>query len=214
VPRAGFELVIKPFLPTFRERHPRIELDLSFEDRRVDIVREGFDAGIRLREFVERDMVSLRLTGPLQFIVVGAGSYLKNHGTPERPEDLLRHECLTFHSETRGSLYAWELERGRRNWRLPVHGSVVTNNRHLCIELALQGLGLAYAFEPLAREHLRSRRLIHVLKPYAAAVPGFYLYYPSRAQRSAALGLAVDAVRDFAAKESSSASSAKEKHSD
>jgi DNA-binding transcriptional LysR family regulator len=106
VPRAGFELVINPFLPRFRERHPRLELELVFEDRRVDIVREGFDAGIRLSEFLERDMVSLRLTGPLRFIVVGAPAYLKKHGTPERPEDLLHHDCLTFRSETTGSLYA------------------------------------------------------------------------------------------------------------
>jgi DNA-binding transcriptional LysR family regulator len=213
VPRAGFELVIKPFLPTFREQHPRVELDLAFEDRRVDIVREGFDAGIRLREFVERDMVSLRLTNPLRFIVVGAPDYLKKIGTPERPEDLLHHDCLTFHSETTGSLYAWELERGRKSWRLPVHGSVVTNNGHLCLELALEGLGLAYAFEPLAREHLRSGRLISVLESYAATVPGFYLYYPSRSQRSPALRLFVEAIREFAAKRSSLTRSAKDKHS-
>ncbi len=212
VPRAGFELVIKPFLPTFREQHPRIELDLAFEDRRVDIVREGFEAGIRLREFVERDMVSLRLTSPLRFIVVGAPNYLKKNGTPERPEDLLHHECLTFHSETTGSLYAWELERGRKNWRVPVRGSVVTNNGHLCLELALQGLGLAYAFEPLAREHVRSGRLVSVLESYAATVPGFHLYYPSRSQRSPALRLFVEAIREFAAKQSSTTSSAKEKH--
>jgi DNA-binding transcriptional LysR family regulator len=204
VPRAGFELVINPFLPRFRERHPRLELELVFEDRRVDIVREGFDAGIRLSEFLERDMVSLRLTGPLRFIVVGAPAYLKKHGTPERPEDLLHHDCLTFRSETTGSLYAWELERGRKTWRVPVHGSLVTNNGHLCLEWALQGLGLAYAFEPLAREHLRSGRLVSVLETYASTVPGFYLYYPSRSQRSPALRLFVEAIREFATEQSSS----------
>jgi DNA-binding transcriptional LysR family regulator len=204
VPRAGFELVINPFLPRFRERHPRLELELVFEDRRVDIVREGFDAGIRLSEFLERDMVSLRLTGPLRFIVVGAPGYLKKHGTPERPEDLLHHECLTFRSETTGSLYGWELERGKKTWRVPVHGSLVTNNGHLCLEWALQGLGLSYAFEPLAREHIRSGRLVSVLEPYASTVPGFYLYYPSRSQRSPALRLFVEAIREFATEQSSS----------
>ena len=206
VPRAGFELVINPFLPRFRERHPRLELELVFEDRRVDIVREGFDAGIRLSEFLERDMVSLRLTGPLRFIVVGAPGYLKKHGTPERPEDLLHHKCLTFRSETTGSLYAWELERGRKTWRVPVHGSLVTNNGHLCLEWALQGLGLSYAFEPLAREHIRSGRLVSVLESYASTVPGFYLYYPSRSQRSPALRLFIEAIREFATEQSSSGS--------
>ncbi len=211
VPRAGFDFVLKPFLPRFRERHPSIELELIFEDRRVDIVREGFDAGIRLSEFVERDMVSLRLTSPLRFIVVGAPEYLEKHGTPARPEDLLHHQCLTFRSETTGSLYAWEFERGRRTWRVPVHGSVVTNNGHLCLEWALQGLGLAYAFEPLAREHLHAGRLVCVLEAYAASVPGFYLYYPSRSQRSPALGLFVEALREFTAAHLSSTNSGKAK---
>jgi DNA-binding transcriptional LysR family regulator len=209
VPRSGFELVIKPFLPRFRELHPRIEVELVFEDRRVDIVREGYDAGIRLSEFVERDMVSLRLTGPLRFLVVGAPSYLKRHGTPERPEELLHHECLTFRSETTGSLYAWELERGRKTWRVPVHGSIVTNNGDLCLEWALQGLGLAYAFEPLARAHLRSGRLVGVLEPYASTVSGFYLYYPSRSQRSPALRLFVEAIRQLTAVQLSSPSPVK-----
>ena len=204
LPRAGFDFVIKPFLPTFRERHPRIELELVFEDRRVDIVKEGFDAGIRLSEFVERDMVSLRLTSPLRFIVVGAPSYLDKHGTPDRPEDLLHHECLTFRSETTGSAYAWELERGRKTWRLAVHGSVLTNNGHLCLEWAEQGLGLCYAFEPLAAEQLRTGRLRCVLEGYATTVPGFYLYYPSRSQRSPALQLFVETLREFTAKQLSS----------
>ena len=211
VPRAGFDFVIKPFLPRFRERHPRIELELVFGDQRVDIVREGFDAGIRLSEFVERDMVSLRLTSSLRFIVVGAPGYFEKHGTPERPEDLLQHECLTFRSETTGSLYAWELEQGEKTWRVPVHGSIVTNNGHLCLEWALQGLGLAYAYEPLAREHLRTGRLLCVLEAYAASVPGFYLYYPSRSQRSPALQLFVESIREFAAEQLSPTRSAKGK---
>ncbi|WP_434347607.1 LysR family transcriptional regulator [Myxococcus virescens] len=208
-PRAGFEFVFKPFLPRFRERHPSIELELVFEDRRVDIVREGFDAGIRLSEYVERDMVSLRLTSAVRFIVVGAPNYFEKRGTPARPEDLLHHECLTFRSETTGALYAWEFERGRKTWRVPVRGGVVTNNGHLCVEWALQGLGLAYAFEPLVRTHLREGRLIHVLEPYGASVPGFYLYYPSRSQRSPALKLFVEAIREFAAEQLSLASSEK-----
>lgn len=206
LPRAGFELVIRPFLPTFRERHPRIELELVFEDRRVDIVKEGFDAGVRLSEFVERDMVSVRLTNPLRFIVVGAPSYFEKHGTPERPEDLLHHECLTFRSETTGSPYAWELERGKKTWRVPVRGSVLTNNGHLCLEWAEQGLGLSYAYEPLAAEGLRTGRLRCVLEGYAAGVPGLFLYYPSRAQRSPALQLFVETLREFVAPRLSSLS--------
>jgi DNA-binding transcriptional LysR family regulator len=196
-PRMAFHPVLERILPKFRERHPRIELELVFEDRRVDIVASGYDAGIRLGEYVERDMVSYRLTQPFRFIVVGAPSYLEQHGTPQRPEDLLQHECLTFRSDTTGSLYAWELERGRRTWRVPVRGGLLTNDGLFCTTWAEQGLGLAYAMEPLVEEQLRTGRLQRVLEPYAASVPGLYLFYPSRSQRSAPLHLFVETVREL-----------------
>ena len=205
VPRAAFHFVIEPVLPKFRERHPRIEVELVFEDQRVDIVAEGYDAGIRLSEYVERDMVSVRLTDSFRFIVVGAPGYLDQHGTPQRPEDLLHHECLTFRSGTTGSLYAWELERGRRTWRVPVRGSLFVNDGLVCMKWAEQGLGLAYVMEPLVDEQLRTGALRRVLEPYAASVPGFFLYYPSRAQRSGPLRLFVETVRELTAKQMASA---------
>jgi DNA-binding transcriptional LysR family regulator len=200
VPRSAFDFVIEPVLPKFRQRHPRIEVELVFEDRRVDIVGEGYDAGIRLSEYLERDMVSVRLTDPFRLVVVGAPAYLDAHGTPERPEDLLHHECLTFRSETTSSLYAWELERGRRTWRVPVRGSLVANDGLFCARWAEQGLGLAYVMEPLVQEQLRNGSLRRVLEPYAASVPGFFLYYPSRAQSSAPLRLFVETARELTGK--------------
>jgi DNA-binding transcriptional LysR family regulator len=197
---AALHFVIEPVLPRFRQRHPRIDVEIVFEDRRVDIVDEGFDAGIRLSEFVERDMVSIRLTDAFRFVVVGAPDYLDERGTPERPEDLLHHECLTFRSATTGSLYAWELERGRRTWRVPVRGGLVVNDGLFCTSWAEQGLGLAYAMEPLVDEQLRKGRLRRVLEPYAPTVPGFFLFYPSRAQSSAPLRLFVETVRELTAK--------------
>ena len=205
VPRIAFQFVIQPILPAFLEQHPRIEVELVFEDRRVDIVAGGFDAGIRLSEYVERDMVSVRLTDSFRFIVVGAPSYLDKRGTPQRPEDLLHHDCLTFRSETTGSLYAWELERGRRTWRVPVRGPVVTNDGLFCAAWAEQGLGLAYVMEPLVKEQLRDGSLRCVLEPYAPSVPGFYLYFPSRAQRSAPLRLLVETIREVTAKQMAAA---------
>ncbi|RKH04824.1 LysR family transcriptional regulator [Corallococcus sp. CA053C] len=200
VPRAAVPYVITPVLPTFRERHPRIEVEVVIEDRFVDIVAEGYDAGVRLTEAIERDMVQVRLTDAFRFVVVGAPGYLARHGTPQRPEDLLNHECITFRMRSTGALYAWELERGRRNWRVPVRGGVVTNDNQLTVTLAEQGMGLAYAFEPVVAEPLRTGRLQRVLEPYAPTVPGFFLYFPSRAQRSPALRLFVDAARELIAK--------------
>src|SRR5580704_16521734 len=198
VPRAAVPFVIDPVLPSFRARHPRVEIEVVVEDRFVDIVAEGYDAGVRLSEAIERDMVQVRLTDSFRFVVVAAPAYLARHGAPERPEDLLRHECLTFRSQTTGALYAWELERGRRNWRVPVRGGVVTSDARLNASLAEQGLGLVYALEPMVIEQLRARRLRVVLERYAPTVPGFFLYFPSVARRSAPLRLFVEAAKELA----------------
>ena len=198
VPRSAVPFVIDPVVAKFRARHPRIEVEIAIENRLVDIVAEGFDAGVRLTEAIERDMIQVRLTDSFRFVVVGAPSYLAKHGTPERPEDLLRHECITFRSPTTGALYAWELERGRRTWRVPVRGGVVTSDNTLGVTLAEQGLGLAYAFEPTLLPQLRAKRLVRVLERYAPTVPGFFLYYPSVARKSAPLRLFVEAAKELA----------------
>lgn len=198
VPRAAVPFVLSPVLPTFRKRHPRVEVEVDVDDRFVDIVAEGYDAGVRLSEAIERDMVQVKLTEPFRFVVVGSPEYFAEHGTPERPEDLLGHECITFRGHTTGALYAWEFERGRRNWRVPVRGSVVCNDAQLWVPLVEQGVGLAYILEPRIREPLRTGRLKAVLESYAPTVPGFFLYYPSRAQRSAPLRLFVETAKELA----------------
>jgi DNA-binding transcriptional LysR family regulator len=198
VPRSALPFVIDPVLPTFRARHPRIEVEIAVEERFVDIVAEGYDAGVRLSEAIERDMVQVRLTDAFRFVVVGAPSYLEKHGVPERPEDLLAHECITFRSATTGALYAWELERGRRSWRVPVRGGVVCSDSRLTARMAEQGLGLAYALEPGVRESLRAGRLQCVLERYACTVPGFFLYFPSVARQSPPLRLFVQAAKELA----------------
>jgi DNA-binding transcriptional LysR family regulator len=198
VPRAAVPFVIDPVLPTFRARHPRVEVEVVIEERLVDIVAEGYDAGVRISDSIERDMVQVRLTDPFRFVVVGAPSYLERSGMPERPEDLLRHDCITCRSETTGALYAWELERGRRSWRVPVRGGIVTSDARLNASLAEDGLGLSYAFEPMVLEQLRTGRLKVVLERYAPTVAGFFLYFPSVARRSAALRLFIEAAKELA----------------
>ncbi|QSQ27128.1 LysR family transcriptional regulator [Pyxidicoccus parkwayensis] len=198
VPRAAVPLLIAPVLPAFRERYPRVEVDVVAEDRFVDIVAEGYDAGVRLSESIERDMVQVRLTDAFRFVVVGSPGYLARHGTPERPEDLLRHECIVLRSQTTGTPYAWELERGSKTWRVPMRGGVTTNDEMTGVAFASEGVGLAYVLEPAIQEQLRSGRLVRVLEDYAPTVPGFFLYYPSRAQRSKPLRLFIEAARELA----------------
>ena len=143
-------------------------------------------------------MVQVRLTDPFRFVVVGAPSYFARRGKPERPPDLLRHECITFRSQTTGALYAWELERGKKAWRVPVRGGVVSSDGTMCARMAEIGLGLAYVFEPMVTEALRAGRLERVLERYAPTVPGYFLYFPSRAQRSPPLRLFVEAAKALA----------------
>lgn len=197
VPRSAAPLIFEPVLPTFRTRHPRVEVEVMFEERFVDIVAGGFDAGIRLTESIERDMARARLTDPFRFVVVGAPKYLAKRGTPQKPEDLLAHECITFRSPTNNALYAWELERGRKSWRLPVRGGIVTNDGLLCGDLARQGLGLAYVPEPHFTNEIQRGQLTVVLEAYAPSVPGYFIYYPSRAQRSTPLRLFIEVAKEL-----------------
>jgi DNA-binding transcriptional LysR family regulator len=173
-----------------------VEVEVQVENRFVNIVADGYDAGVRLSEAIERDMVQIRLTEPGRFVVVAAPAYLARRGTPERPEDLLQHDCIGIRGS--GARYAWELERGKRSWRVPVEGPVTTGDPELMRLLAVAGVGLMYAFEPVVADDLREGRLRLVLEPYAAAVPGFYLYFPSRAQVSPALRAFVDDARALA----------------
>jgi DNA-binding transcriptional LysR family regulator len=195
VPEIAVPLVITPMLPRFAARYPEVEVEVQVEDRRVDIVAEGFDGGIRLEEFLERDMVHVRLTEACRFVVVGAPSYLERRGVPKKPRDLLTHDCICFRSTTTGAPYRWELEQGKKLWRIPVRGTFMTNNMGLMRAMAEAGLGLMYAFEPEVLPQLKRGSLRLILEPFAASVPGFFLYFPSRAQVSPAFRAFLDTAR-------------------
>ena len=203
VPSPAVGLVLARLLPAFAERHPRVEVEVQVENRFVNIVAEGFDAGIRLSEAIERDMVQVRLTPPGRFVVAGSPAYLARRGMPQKPEDLLQHDCIGIRA-THGARYAWELERGKKSWRIPVQGPVTTNDGHLTRLLALAGVGLIYHYDAELADELRRGTLRLVLEPFAAAVPGFFLYFPSRSQVSPAFRAFVDVARELTFAERSS----------
>jgi len=162
VPEAAVLPVLAPVLPVFRARHPGVTVEVHVDNRLVDIVAQGFDAGIRLEEFLERDMVHVRLTEAFRFVVAGSPAYLKAHGIPERPRDLLAHDCIGFRSGPSGAPFAWELVRGKRVWRLAVRGPVVTNDAHLIVAMVEAGMGL----------RRRGPGLVPLLPEPGADVPG------------------------------------------
>jgi len=195
VPSSAVALVLAHVIPPFVAEHPKVELDIRVDDRFVDAVAERFDGGIRLIEAIDRDMIHVRLTGPARIVVVGSPSYLKQRGLPQKPADLLHHDCIGMRWAVSGEPWAWELERGRKTYRVPVRGPVVTNDFALMRTLAVAGVGLHYALEPGVAGELASGKLRTVLEPYSPEVPGLFLYYPSRAQISPALRAFVEMAR-------------------
>jgi DNA-binding transcriptional LysR family regulator len=198
VPTAAVSLVLARLLPAFAERYPNVELEVRVENRFVNIVAEGVDAGIRLVEAIDRDMVHVRLCGPSRMVVAGAPSYLKRRGIPETPKDLLQHDCICMQFAASREPWAWEFERGKKTWRVPVRGPVTTNDHELRRVLALNGVGLLYSFEPIIADELARGRLRIVLEAYAATVPGLFLYFPSRTHVSAAMRAFVELAREIA----------------
>ncbi|APR83508.1 Transcriptional regulator, LysR family protein [Minicystis rosea] len=177
------------------ELHPHVRVEVYIEDRLVDLVDRGLDAGVRLNEAIERDMVQVRLHGAFRFLVVGAPSYLARHGTPKTPADLDAHRCIGYRFPTTGGTYAWELERGEEQHRLRFPWVTLTDEGTFAAELAERGVGLAYVAELSITEALAQKRLVPVLERWAPEVPGLFIYFPSRAQVSPALRALLDVVK-------------------
>jgi DNA-binding transcriptional LysR family regulator len=198
VPTVAVPLILTRLASKFIERYPNVVLDIRVENRLVDIVAEGLDAGIRLIESIDRDMVHVRVSGPSRIVVAGAPSYLQRKGIPQKPTDLLQHDCLCSRWAPDAQPFAWELERGKKTWRVPVRGPLITNDREFLHAMALAGQGLLYTLEAVIADDLARGRLRVVLEPYAPSVPGLFLYFPSRAQVSPALRAFVAVAREVA----------------
>ena len=192
VPRIALELVVLPLLPHFRRVHPAIRLEIDVNDALVDLMESGFDAGIRIGNVIERDMIAVRLTRNFQWCVVGSPEYLATRGAPRAPKDLLEHECIGYRFPSAKTLYRWQFRDKGRDFSVDVPGSLVVNDHLSMIAMAKAGLGLAYTADAVAERELSAGTLQPVLRPYLPTTQGLYLYFPSRSQAQPKLRAFID----------------------
>jgi len=195
VPRLGSKWVLEPILAPFMAAYPELRLDIAIDDGFTSIVEGGFDAGIRLGEMLDKDMVALRITGDLRMAVVGSPAYFAVRGTPKHPRDLLAHDCINYRRITAGTIYRWEFSDKGRDFAIAVDGRVTTNDNDVMIRAAEDGIGLAYVTDNSVSDLLADKRLVRVLSAYCLPFPGLFLYYPSRAQLTPKLRALVDFLR-------------------
>jgi DNA-binding transcriptional LysR family regulator len=203
VPTVVSQTIIEPMLGEFMARWPDVQLDIRVDDSLADLVAEGLDAGIRLGERVQRDMVAMPLGGAMRTVVVGSPAYFKRHGYPKHPKELQRHPCIKYRLASSGAIYRWEFahrsgpQKGRW-YEIAVDGSLTVNNISLALRAAEEGIGLTSVLEISARAGIDAGHLESVLDPWLPPFEGFYLYYPSRFQVPPKLRVFIDFIREWA----------------
>jgi DNA-binding transcriptional LysR family regulator len=197
VPRSVVPILLEPLIASFCQSYPEIEVEIAVSEQLVDLAAQGFDAGIRLGQFIAADMVAVRLTPPLRFVIVGSPSYLDRCGRPERPDDLRKHACLRLRRSS-GTLAPWSLTSRGQTMEIAVSGPLIAHDFPTILGAAVRGVGLAQVPGPIAAEAVKAGTLVEVLEPFAAVAPGVFLYYPSRRQMMPKLRAFIDHVRSRA----------------
>ena len=187
-------LLLAAAVPEFLNRHPGMSLDLVTDGRLVDIVAEGFDAGIRLGEALPQDMIAVRLGGETRFLAVASPGYLAGCETPMTPDDLMRHRCIRLRLPS-GRPYRWEFERHGQEIAIDVPGRLILDHPELVAEAAARGLGIAYMSEATARPYLERNALVAVLEEWCPSIPGLFLYYPGHRHVPAGLRAFIDVLK-------------------
>ncbi|MER9958921.1 LysR family transcriptional regulator [Mesorhizobium australicum] len=193
--RYAAKSVLWPVLAKLLLEYPDIEVELCLDEGLVDIVANKFDAGIRIGEQVQKDMVAIRIGPDLRMAVVGSPSYFANRTVPTTPRELGEHRGISYRQKTGGGLFAWEFEKGGEELEVRMNGPLVINDGEMLEDAALDGLGLAYTFESQVAPFIADGRLIRVLEDWCQPFSGYHLYYPSRRQHTAAFALLVEALR-------------------
>jgi len=196
VPTVALPMGLTSVITTLSRRHPHLVVEVTTDAALTDIVATGFDAGIRLGEMIEKDMVAVRLTPPFKAIMVAAPEYLAARGEPKSVADLSQHNCIGYRLLSSGAVYAWDLLDAGKEVSVRVSGSTLVTDPLYAKELALAGVGIAYLFEPLARRQIRDRTLRWVLPKSAIDEPGLFLYFPRRAADAPKLRVFIDVARE------------------
>jgi DNA-binding transcriptional LysR family regulator len=194
VPRAVVPVLLEQKIASFCQAYPEVEVEIAASEELVDLAAEGFDAGIRLGQFIAADMVAVRLTPPFRFVIVASPAYLARGSRPQRPDDLREHACVRMR-RSGGALARWSLNDQGRSIEIAVSGPLIANDFPTMLGAAVEGVGLAQVPEPIAAELVRAGKLVQVLEKFAPMVPGIFLYYPSRAQMMPKLRAFIDHVK-------------------
>ncbi len=189
--------IIAPRLGRFHRAHPDVVLDIVIDDSLRDIVASGFDAGIRVGERLEKDMIAVRITPDVKMLALASPEYLSRRGEPRTPADLHRHACINWRFPGSGRIYRWEFEKKGRKLEMNVEGPLISNHQDVVIEGALQGLGILYAYDDdRVDEAVAGGRLTRILADWSLMSPGLYLYYSNRRHPQPALRAFIDCLLD------------------
>jgi DNA-binding transcriptional LysR family regulator len=194
VPRAVVPILLEPLIASFSQAYPEVEVEIAASKELVDLAAEGFDAGIRLGQFIAADMVAVRLTPPFPFVVVGSPDYLRLRTPPERIDDLRQHACLRIR-RSNGSIAPWSFVDGNKAVEAIVSGPLIAHDYPTLLGAAIQGVGLAQVPGPLAQAPIAEDRLQALLTPFAVTTPGVFLCYPGTRQVSPKLRAFVEHVK-------------------
>ena len=195
LPYVAYPLTIAKRLAAFQGKYPEIELELSFNEAFVDIAAEGFHAGVRLGDHIRDDMIAVRLGPPFKEVVFAAPAYFERHGRPERPADLLGHNCIRYRYIASNRIAPWEFQGPEGIATIDVKGNLVVNSTNALISAARDGLGIGWLFEPSVEEDLRAGNLERILARYAIERPGYFLYYPKANARIEAFRVFIDFMK-------------------
>jgi DNA-binding transcriptional LysR family regulator len=193
IPRTATYMVLLPKLAHFARTYPEITLEVTSSNDPIDLVAQQYDAGVQIGEYIQRDMIAVRVSKDMRLAVVGSPEYFKSHKLPRTPRDLKDHACIGFRFSS--GIYRWEFEKGRKTLTVNPQGPATFDDPDLVIQAVLNGVGIGTAMEESLAKMIADGRLIQVLKDWCPTFPGYFLYYPSRRNQPAALAALINTLK-------------------